>query len=73
MDTEISICTDCAMLAANGELAEVSDCEPLGLVDGYVAVTCSGGDCDEHFSWSPCEGCGSRLGGYRHSAVVLTV
>jgi len=68
---EILICTDCAMLAANGELADETDCEPLGLVEGYVAVTCSDSGDDCEFSWSPCEGCGSRLGGYRHSAVVM--
>lgn len=74
------LCTDCAMLAANGERpADPVELELLGLVapGESVAMACTGEDGDDDatghmdFSWSPCGGCGSTLGGSRCPAVIF--
>lgn len=68
----IRICVDCAMLHANNDLSGVEDDArraevQAGLKDyPFLAV----GE-DAGFSWSPCEACGSRLGGDRMWASVL--
>jgi hypothetical protein len=68
---EVSMCIDCAVLAANGELAadRPSDHpEPLSrVVAGCVLV----GEAEPHFSWAPCDTCGLALGGDRIDGVVL--
>ena len=64
-------CNDCAVMMANGELPhdmdEDSD-EAQAIIAG-TAGCCLGFDQhndDAGFHWSPCECCGSRLGGDRH-------
>lgn len=66
--TELSICTDCLMMAANGECGERDERapEPLSLHDGYVIP----GDEDYGFRQSDCEGCGTYLHGDRHEAFI---
>jgi hypothetical protein len=45
-----------------GRLSEEHQC---GIEDGEEIDDC---DCDEMpFSWAPCDGCGSALGGRRHA------
>jgi hypothetical protein len=68
-DTEV--CQDCAMLIANGELPEDNpDFKLSPRWDGYqVVLNCDEDGC-EGFSWSPCDGCDSRLGGDRHKAAA---
>lgn len=75
---DIRICVDCLMFTANGELAD-----PDGDLDAHVAAmeeqwpSANGWDviptCDDEggFSWSQCDGCGSRLGGDRFDAVAM--
>ena len=82
----IEVCYDCLAIHANGETGsdEPTDCVPWGLFPdeevsmggGYCYCTESereAGECEcdqTNFSWSPCEGCGSYLGGYRHTFTV---
>ena len=73
----LTICTDCH-LAAQGydshELGYTPPVEPLSLVpqDHDIAPD---GDwdawADGHFSWHPCQGCGSTLGGTRFDYAIL--
>lgn len=76
--TEVWICTDCGALTANGELGQgdrgadeahaslmadhLGETIPLVLGDSWW---------DQDFSWHSCDGCGSRLGGFRHHAYIL--
>ena len=82
--TTINVCVDCLMVAANGETEGTPDREPLGLVgDREVTTGClvhefdadeQQSECrDEHgYSWSPCQGCGSKLGGDRYPLTYWT-
>lgn len=69
---DLSVCDDCAMLIANGELPE--DQPEFKLEDGWdgyhLALNCPEDGCEE-FSWHHCDGCGSKLGGNRHPAVAM--
>ncbi len=67
---DIEVCTDCAHLIANGELPEDNpDFELLPQWrNSHLALDCPEQGC-ESFSWSRCDGCGSSLGGDRHTAV----
>lgn len=79
---EISVCVDCVMLLANGELTDPDGVDVASEHDAKIAaqwgdadITLGGfsdetEDADGWFSWSPCQGCGSQLGGSRFSAVV---
>lgn len=75
---DLSICGNCAGMAANGDAGELAadEPEPLGLIDdGYIVVlTCNadGHECSESFSWSKCDGCGG-LAGIRHDAVMFQI
>lgn len=76
-DIEIQICSDCAMMSANGlagwEYEQdwletyLWNCKAYG---AEPVLTC-GEDCDGGFSWSPCGFCGSKLGGDRHPAILM--
>ena len=71
MTVEFDVCVDCAMFIANGETPE--DNPEFTLLpgwDGWHVVLDSNDDGDTHFSWSSCEGCGSRLGGDRLPAAA---
>ena len=80
---DLWVCTDCAMMIANGELgqgdwdAEVAHCQRMNehlserLADhGYGSWVL--GDEGLDFSSCRCDGCGSNLAGYRNSAAVLS-
>ncbi len=69
------VCSDCAIVIANGSraLEDVPErvnavVESLDRVEGHWALT------DEFydFSWRKCDGCRSSLGGSRYGAVVLS-
>ena len=69
---EILICSDCAVLYANGEVPEDPETEAkvlaaAGVDEGWTVVL---GDAekDHEFSWSACDTCRSHLGGYRFHA-----
>lgn len=75
----LMVCQDCTLIIANGDMGGV-ECEhgndkmhALAMVAQWDDLT--NGlvlDHDEvDFSTRPCDGCGSRLAGYRHSAVVI--
>lgn len=73
---DLSICTDCLMLEANGETPpdfdEATTVEYLDRVTrasegGHVAL---GGE-HQGFSWSSCDLCGSGLGGDRYAATLF--
>ena len=74
---EISACTDCLLYVANGDV-------PYDNSDGWSEsaiysrwptdqfdLACGDNEHNDEFSWQPCECCGSRLGGSRHSLVAL--
>ena len=79
----IEVCYECLAMHANGDTGGiVPDCEPWGILPD-TDVTMGGADCyckngyqEEcecdftEFSWDPCEGCGTTLGGYRHTFTV---
>jgi hypothetical protein len=70
----VSICVDCLFAAANGQPSDdpdypTPDREPLGLLAVGEWVELS--DDEGSFSWSPCDTCGSTLGGDRFDAMVL--
>ena len=83
---DLWVCTDCAMMIANGELgrgdwdAEVAHCQRMNeelagwmQEHPYAQMVLSGGEGDDpRFSWSRCDGCGSTLGGDRERAAVLS-
>lgn len=52
-----------------GEGDRVTDVEPLNRLDGYHITAVCDEDC-ESFSSSPCQGCGSTLGGDRHHLAI---
>lgn len=78
---EISVCIDCVAVEANGHDPEAVDAYYSGWLpewDDYLLsmVACGGEDvddlyCEGHFSWSPCDGCGSGLGGDRFHYVAV--
>jgi hypothetical protein len=75
MIDNLSVCVDCAMILANGELGqgdEAAEREHGARMaeqwpDPWVLVLDINDD-DAHFSWQDCDGCGSRLGGDRLDA-----
>lgn len=70
----VSVCIDCALLAANDEPPlDRADTEPapLALLDAGDTLVVGSADEEPHFSWSPCQACGSTLGGDRFDAVIF--
>ena len=73
---DLEVCVDCTQLIANGEdHTEEQDLEKKiekqwGELAGHLVMSCDEG-CEGEFSWRPCDGCGSTLGGDRHKATVL--
>jgi hypothetical protein len=77
----LSVCTDCTMMIANGELGQGDEAAEAVHVAAMVTLWGEGSagvmslvlncddDCEGHFSWQRCDGCGSTLGGDRHPAV----
>jgi len=73
----LSVCVDCAIFIANGELPD-DDAAAAAVVEGVERelpaqwVMACGEDCEGGFAWTPCDCCGSTLGGERHPAALLT-
>jgi hypothetical protein len=68
---ELEGCTDCIMYLANGELPEenTSGWTPEAVErkwKGYHVCVAGDENSEEHFSWQPCDVCGSSLGGNRY-------
>ena len=78
---ELSICTDCAMLKANGTLGDsAEDSAHAELMAAHLGPdvrhltgpdTGEDGERVDPFSSWPCEGCGSHLAGERMPAALL--
>jgi hypothetical protein len=80
---EFEWCVDCLALDANGTLGDGvgvdhSDMEHARrmdaqwpIVDGWTLSNNCDENCEGHFSWARCIGCGSTLGGDRHPAVAM--
>lgn len=74
---EVESCTDCVMLAANGETNDDCKIEPLTRVPkGWHLITCTHrddeGNCNEFFSWRACDTCENPLAGTRHPSTLMT-
>ncbi len=66
---EIHICTDCAMWHANGDLTMIEDIDRVAEIKACNAPVIVDPEEDgDHFSFTPCGACGSRLGGSRTRA-----
>lgn len=72
---DMDICYDCLFWSQGYGRTEYADesIEPCGLISEYQVDVVFDDDygLEESFSWSPCPGCGSELGGARFP-VVLT-
>ena len=70
---DLSVCTDCVMMIANGEdntEEQVHSCRmAIEWAGERFDLTLTDGD--EEFSTSRCDGCGCGLAGYRHNAVAI--
>lgn len=67
----LEFCVDCCMAIANGEATDAHMGEMIELwgegINGVLGLVLScSEDCEGWFSWTPCDGCGSSLGGDRH-------
>jgi hypothetical protein len=68
------VCMDCVMMIANGEVdPETSPAREAEVAEATAGWVLGGSDENEeaHFSWSPCDCCGCRLGGDRMFASQL--
>ena len=73
MQELLSVCEDCYVASA-GIPTEGAELVPLGRLTNAVAVDpATEPECGDgyHFSWQPCPGCGSRLGGNRYDVIVV--
>ena len=75
----LSVCTDCVMFIANGDLPPEDDRDrDEAIIAGVEREQSDGGHLclgEEHtayFSWSRCECCNTSLGGDRYDIVLLT-
>lgn len=70
----VMVCIDCGYYLANGPMDEPAPGWSADQLhtrwEGYDIVN-GDSDKDEVFSWSPCQGCGSTLGGNRMHCVAL--
>ncbi|QDH48013.1 hypothetical protein LUPINE_115 [Microbacterium phage Lupine] len=77
--TEVDACIDCSQAVAGisaHERGEEYPAETMAVLNEYGMRLVSGdcGEQNEHcvsFTWSPCELCGSSLGGERHRVAIL--
>jgi hypothetical protein len=77
--TNLWVCVDCARVIANGDYEGLDDetaetiHDAVARDDGRNWVLSSGGDGGgvDAFSWSPCDCCGSTLGGARYRAAII--
>ena len=74
---DISLCVDCYMTSQGvHEAPDEVVPEPLGKLpnrSSYFAqyVKFTSAESEAHFSWHPCQGCGSTLGGDRFDVELL--
>jgi len=75
---KISVCMDCIMLLANGEVCDgngddIADTVAAQIQGIWEDVRLIPGGDDLGFSWQDCQGCGTRLGGDRFEAFADTL
>lgn len=80
--TDLMVCTDCAMLIANGTVGNEDPEQDAAHAERMLAylgpdnvrpgTLVSGSGPDEEFSRFPCEGCGNTDAGHRMPAAILT-
>jgi len=83
--TTLHVCVDCLMLLANGEVFDAhgdditaQHAAKIDAIWGDTELTLGHVDAEEEsdaepwFSWQPCDGCGSTLGGDREYATAWT-
>jgi hypothetical protein len=75
---EVEVCPDCLMFNANGWDEELYGRplpapEPMWLLKDFImsSLQSEEGECEGHFSISPCDGCGERLAGQRFCAIAV--
>lgn len=75
---EVALCVDCVYVDANGYDSEAVADHWTGFLDewdGYLFGSRvdldTGEPCEGHFSSSPCDGCGTTLGGERFDYLAL--
>lgn len=71
---EIDICPDCLYTDANGwdeynTGRPLPHPAPLNRLDGFLIGY--GPNLEPSFSWQPCDGCGSTLGGDRYAVTIV--
>ena len=75
----LSICTDCLMLLANGEVLDgngddITEAHSVKMArlfdDEEITLGSLDGEEELGFSWHGCDGCGSTLGGDRYAATA---
>lgn len=71
----MELCIDCTLAIAGYDSHELGRMLPLAVTEFAASAGLSvsrNDDPDPHFSWSPCDGCGSDLGGdrYKHTRYV---
>jgi len=74
---DVFVCVDCGQFLANGEpqdggAARAAGWNPDELAQHWEGYHLVNGDAEKdlEFSWQPCEGCGTRLGGARMHCVA---
>lgn len=81
-EIKIRLCVDCVWVDANGADPDETSDEWHGFDArwngwGFAAETIRHGDTCEirepHFSWNPCDGCGSTLGGDRYDYIAYKI
>lgn len=78
---KLEVCTDCYLYTEYGYLYDVSEevktrCSnslTTFQADNNVILATDGGDGSAEFAWTPCELCGSALGGTRHTLVAVSI
>ena len=73
---DVSLCADCIAFDANGTVGDdpdyTPDKPPMALLDGYlIGPDETDHECEGHFSWGACDGCGTALGGTRYCYVAV--
>lgn len=74
----VDLCAECVFVNANGandlhELSSWTGFLPEWQLTMFADRPCADGDCEGHFSWSPCGGCGSGLGGMRFCYYAVNI
>jgi hypothetical protein len=74
---DVSLCVDCVTADANGT-DDLVESQWTGFLDdwqdwvfGPILTDEQNEPNEPHFSWSPCDGCGSHLGGDRFDYVAV--